>query len=94
MEGNIEDMNDEALEEQLRVLVEATKRKEKLVQEVRERMRRLEELQMEEVRLILKIGKIVHELEVSSDERRVCVRVVKEGCKFDLVAVGTSEFGW
>ena len=49
---------------------------------------------MEEERLFLKIGKIVHELEVSSDERRVCVCVVKERCKFDLVAVGNSEFGW
>ena len=75
MDGNIEDMNDEALEEQLQVLVEAPKRKEKLVQEARERMRQLEELQMEAERLFLKIEKIVHELEVRVVMKGECVCV-------------------
>ena len=94
MEGDIEEMNDEALEEQLRVLVEATERKEKLVEEARTRMRRLEELQMEAERLFLKIGRIVRELEVRVVMKGVCVHVVKERWKFDLVGVGNSDFGW
>ena len=75
MDGNIEDMSDEALEEQLQVLVEAPKRKEKLVQEARERMRQLEELQMEAERLFLKIEKIVRELEVIVVMKGECVCV-------------------
>ena len=52
------------------------------------------ELEMEAEHLFLKIGKIMRELEVRVVKKGECVRVVKERCKFDLVAVGNSECGW
>ena len=71
MEARFEEMSDEVLEQELRLLATAMERERKLIENAKERLKVLEDLKDEMERVQRRIRRVINELEVRiySDER-------------------------
>ena len=64
MEARFEEMSDEVLHQELRLLATATERKQGLIENAKERLEVLEDLKDEVERVQRRIRKVINELEV------------------------------